>query len=201
MPPDAGNPNGSEITLLLQRWRDGDQDALEAIAPLIYRELRQIAGRRLRGERGDESMRPTGLVHEAWLRIAGHDGAFDNRRHFFAHAALAMRSVLVDRARRLRALRHGGEARGVALGTAAGAAADPRDALLDGIALGEALDRLHTVAPDASATATLRFLCGHTIDETAEVLGVSAGKVKKDWAFARAFLRRELSRGGEDATG
>ncbi|MCA8952392.1 MAG: sigma-70 family RNA polymerase sigma factor [Planctomycetes bacterium] len=187
-----------EITALLQRWRGGDRAALESVAPLIYRELRRIAGWRLAAGRIDESLRPTGLVHEAWIRIAGSAGAFDNRRHFFAHAALAMRSVLVDRARRVHARRHGGDARDVALATGDGASRDPRDELLDGIALGEALDRLHVVAPDASAVATLRFLCGHSVDETADLLGVSAGKVKKDWAFARAFLRRELSRGAHE---
>ncbi len=201
MPLDSEQPTGSEITVLLQRWRGGDSAALEVIAPVLYRELRLIAGAKLHGERAGESMRPTGLVHEAWIRIAGHDSAFENRRHFFAHAALAMRSALVDRARRMRAVRHGGGERPETLATGDGAVGDPRDALLEGLALGEALDRLHSLSPDASGVATLRFLCGHSVEETAAVLDVSAGKVKKDWAFARAFLKRELREGGGDDEG
>lgn len=196
MPSDPPRP--PDITQLLQRWQGGDPLAIEGIAPLLYRELRQIAGRRLRGGADGESLRPTGLVHEAWIRLAGHDGGFRDRGHFFGLAALAMRSVLVDRARRLRALRHGGDRQRVPLTEAAPQVDDPRHVLLDGIALGEALDRLHTVSADASAVATLRFLCEMSVDETAETLGVSAGKVKKDWAFARAWLRRELRRGGGD---
>ncbi|MBM4062559.1 MAG: sigma-70 family RNA polymerase sigma factor [Planctomycetes bacterium] len=199
MVADPVNPSAGDITVLLQRWQEGDRAALEAVAPLLYRELREIAGRRLYGEGAAESLRPTGLVHEAWIRLAGSGGSYASRGQFIACAVLAMRSVLVDHARRQRALRRGGAGRCEELATADGAVGDPRDALLDGLALGEALDRLHAIAPDASAVATLRFLCGHSVEETAAALDVSPGKVKKDWTFARAFLQRELRRGGADA--
>lgn len=195
---DPHPPGSDEVTRLLQQWQAGDRAALEAVAPMLYRELREVAGRRLRGERAAESLRPTGLVHEAWIRLVGSGGAFASRGHFLGCAVLAMRSVLVDRARRLQAQRRGGEARVEPLATADGARQDPRDGLLDGLALGEAMDRLHEVSPDASAVATMRLLCGQGIDEIAAQLEVSAGKVKKDWAFARAFLRRELRRGVDD---
>lgn len=200
MAHDPATTTSGDITVLLRRWHEGDRAALEAVVPLLYREMRVIAGRRLRRERAGESLRPTGLVHEAWIRLAGHQGGFASRGQFIAHAVLAMRSVLVDRARRLRALRRGGGAGAETLATGHGASDDPRDALLEGLALGEALDRLHAVAVDASAVATLRLLCGRGVDETAELLGISAAKVKKDWAFARAFLQRELSGRDGDAS-
>ncbi|MBK8978100.1 MAG: sigma-70 family RNA polymerase sigma factor [Planctomycetes bacterium] len=195
--PESRPPTAA-VTALLERWRDGDRGALESVAPLLYRELRRIAGRRLGGGAGGESLQPTGLVHEAWIRLAQQQGGFRDRAHFFGAAALAMRSVLVDRARRLRAARHGGERRRVPLGDADPAAADPRDALLDGLALADAMDGLAAAAPDASTVATLRFLGGLSVEETAAALGVSVGKVKKDWALARAWLRRALTRGGVD---
>ena len=195
LPDPASRPTSEPFTVLLHRWQRGDRAALDAVAPLIYRELRRIARRGMARAAGGDSLQPTGLVHEAWIRLEAHVGDFEDRAHFFAIAALAMRAVLIDRVRRLRALRHGGDRRRVPLAGVDPTVTDPREALLDGIALGEALDRLSAVAPDASTVATLRFLCDMSVDETAQTLGVSAGKVKKDWAFARAWLRRELKRG------
>ncbi len=186
--------SAAQVTALLERWQAGDEAALEAVAPVLYRELRALAGRRI-ARSGAESLQPTGLVHEAWIRLQGRPDGFRDRAHFLGAAVLAMRSVLVDRARRLRALRHGGAVRQVPLAEGEGRIDDPRDRLLDALALGEALERLEQASPDAAAVASLRFLCGLGVEETARQLEVSPGKVKKDWAFARAWLRRELHDG------
>jgi RNA polymerase sigma factor (TIGR02999 family) len=195
---DSLSLEAADVTALLQRWQAGDPAAIETLAPLLYRELRRLAGRRV--GKGSDSLQPTGLVHEAWLRITRSADGFRNRAHFFATAALSMRSILVDRARRARAEKCGGGRRRVPLDDAQPAVDDGAERTLQGIALGEALDRLHAVAPLPCTVATMRFLCGCSVEETAQALGVSPAKVKKDWAFARAWLQRELRR-GEPADG
>ncbi len=185
-----------EVTALLDRWREGDRGALDTLVPMLYRELRRLAGQRMHREGAEHTLQPTALVHEAWLRLADSAGGFRNRAHFFGAAALAMRGILVDHARRLRADKHGGDRERVPLDQVEVAIPGNDDKLLDSMALGEALEGLDGVAPMQCTVATMRFLFGCSVEETAEALGVSAGKVKKDWAFAKAWLQRELRRGG-----
>ncbi len=189
-PTDPTTPP-PDVTLLLERVREGDPVARDELVPLLYRELRRLAGRRMAKEARDHTLQPTALVHEAWLRLAGRDEGFRNRAHFFGAAALAMRAILVDHARRRRTDKHGGGASPLPLSKV-----EPADgsAPVDALALGEALERLEVVGRDKAAALHMRLLLGMTVEETAEALGVSAPKVKKDVAFAKAWLKRELSR-------
>lgn len=193
-----------EVTQLLQAWRQGDQAAFEQLLPLVYDELRLLARRYLRRERQGHTLQTSALVHEAYLRLikpgdaegAIEGGAFENRAHFFGVAAHAMRRVLVDNARRRNfAKRGGGVARHVELEEAATVSAG-RDAEL--VALDDALQELARIDPRKCRVMELRYFGGLSIEETATALGISVATVMREWSTARAWLRRELSKGVED---
>lgn len=185
-----------ELTQLLHRWRDGDRGALDALLPRVYERLRGLARARLRGERPDHTLDTSGLVHEAYLRMAGRAPPdWHDRAHFFAVASTAMRRVLIDHAKQRLAQKRGGSAVRVELDAAAwqqlGATptAEP-DALL---ALDEALTRLGALHPRQAKAVELRFFAGLTLEEAAQVLGTSAPTVLRDLRFAQAWLARSLT--------
>ena len=191
MPP---SPPAHQITQMLVRWRAGDQRALDELMPLVYDELHRLAAHYLRGERRGHTLQTSALVNEAYLRLAGHEEIqWQNRAHFFAIAAQAMRRILVDHSRRRGNQKRGGDVPKVALDEALIVSADRAAEV---VALDDALTRLAEIAPRKSQLVELRFFGGLSIEETAEVLKVSPGTVMRDWTFAKAWLLREIT-GGE----
>jgi RNA polymerase sigma factor (TIGR02999 family) len=183
--------SGDEVNRLLREWGGGDQQALERLMPLIYSELRQLAHRCLYRERPGHTLQTTALVHEAYLKLTDQrDARWQNRAHFFAIAAQAMRRILVDSARRHTAVKRGGPAENLSLDEAANVSVEPDPILLP---LDEALSRLAEMDPQQSRIVELRYFGGLTIEETAEVMGLSKDTVKNEWAMARAWLREALS--------
>jgi RNA polymerase sigma factor (TIGR02999 family) len=161
--------------------------------PLVYDELRKLAAQKMAHEAPGQTLQATALVHEAWLRLGGdHQPAWENRAHFFAAAAEAMRRILIDRARRSQAARHGAEARHVSLEDLELAAEADDDQLL---AVHEALDRLAAHDAAKAELVKLRFFAGLTMEQAARVLGYSEPTAKRHWAYARAWLFREINRG------
>ena len=190
MPPSSAH----QVTQLLVRWRAGDRRALDELTPLVYDELHRLASRYMRGERPGHTLQTSALVNEAFLRLAGHEEIeWQNRAHFFAIAAQAMRRILVDHARRRGNQKRGGDAHKVALEEGLIVSAERAAEV---VALDDALTRLAEVDPRKSQLVELRFFGGLDIEETAEVLQVSPGTVMRDWTFAKAWLRREIA-GGE----
>lgn len=180
-----------DITSLLERWADGDADAFKALMPIVYDELRRLAGHYLRRERGNHTLQPTALVHEAYLRLAGiRDLRLHNRTHFYGAAAQVMRRVLVDHARQRRAIKRGGPAPEVVTFDEAHMPVDMR---LDLVALDEALDALARIARDQARVVEVRYFGGLSVEETAEYLDVAPATVKRRWAFARAWLYRHMT--------
>lgn len=180
-----------EVTRLLEEWGGGDERAMEELWRLVYRELRRLAASYLRGERKDHTLQPTALVHEAYLRVLDMRHIdWQNRAHFIGVTAQMMRRVLVDHARERDAEKRGGGARPVSFSKA-----DPLTPVLnpDLLALDEALDRLEKAYPEKGRVVELRFFGGLTIEETAQVLGVSTPTVERDWRFAKAWLRAALT--------
>jgi RNA polymerase sigma factor (TIGR02999 family) len=188
----------NDITTLLERWGRGDAEAFRGLLPLVYEELRRLAAHHLRRERPGHTLQPTALVHEAFLRLSGlREMQLRNRAHFYGAAAQVMRRVLVDHARRHRAIkRGGGEVVAVELADSVQA---PVDLALDFEALDEALDALERIAPEKARVVELRFFGGLSVEETAEYLSLSPATVKRYWSFARAWLFRHL--GGHPAGG
>lgn len=184
-----------EVTELLRAWGAGDAEACEALARLVYAELRRQARRALRREGEAHTLQPTALVHEAWLRLDGQLHArWQSRSQFFAVAAQMMRRVLVDHTRTKRALKRGGMAAQVTLGTREAEPAAP-DAPLDAVdllALDDALHRLATIDPQKARLVELRYFAGLSIPDAAAALGVSEATVGREWVVARMWLRREL---------
>lgn len=194
--PGAGQPSPSQITLLLAAAKAGESHAAAELLPLVYDELRRLAAGHMSREPSGSTLQPTALVHEAYLRLLGAtEVEWRDRGHFFAAAALAMRRILVDRARARAAQKRGGGA-GRAGGDAASTIAAPESTAsaepLDLLALDVALDRLHTRDARQAEVVMLRYFAGLTIEQTALALGLSPGTVKNEWTFARAWLRREL---------
>jgi RNA polymerase sigma factor (TIGR02999 family) len=181
-----------DITRLLDAAAAGDRHAAADLLPLVYDELRKLAAARMADETPDQTLQPTALVHEAYLRLVGSADAarWQNRGHFFASAAEAMRRILVDAARRKRREKHGGNLRRVGLAAVDPAAPDPRDDL---VALDAALTRLAADDPQAARLVELRHFAGLTVPEAAQVLGISPRSADRLWAFARAWLHRELT--------
>ena len=180
----------SDVTRLLDAIQHGDPKAAEELLPLVYEELRKLAAHKMANEAAGHTLQPTALVHEAWLRLGGAAGAqFENRAHFFGAAAEAMRRILIDRARRKRALRHGGGQIRVDIGEADPAIAAKEDEL---VAVDEALEKLAEEDEGLAKLVKLRFFVGLTNKECAGVLGVSEPTVERRWAFARAWLHREI---------
>jgi RNA polymerase sigma factor (TIGR02999 family) len=190
-------PSEKEVTRLLVAWSNGDQAALEQLTPLVYSELHRLAHRYLGRERKGHTLQTTALVHEAYLRLIDQkEVRWQNRAHFFAIAAQMMRRILVDYARSRNVAKRGGDAQQVSLDEAM-EVSDERAA--DVIALDEALKTLSDLDQRKGRIIELRFFGGLSIEETAEVLGVSPGTVMRDWTFAKAWLQREIIKGGPDA--
>ena len=183
-------PDGT-VTLLLTQVRDGNQEAANQLIPLIYKELRQMAGACMRGERPGHTLQATALVNEAYMRMVGSRPVeWQNRAHFFAIAAHTMREVLLDYARRSRAAKRGGaDARQVDLDEQFPIASDKLEEV---IAIDEALERLALIDPRQSRIVELRFFAGLNVEEAAEVMGVSPKTIKREWRSAKAWLHREM---------
>jgi RNA polymerase sigma factor (TIGR02999 family) len=181
----------NDVTQLLQAMADGSTQAGERLMPLIYEELRRMAVRRIPPGQG-QTLQPTALVHEAWLRLGGNDmgGQWRNRSHFFATAATAMRSILVDRARRRKALRHGGGQQRVNIDDVDVPAQTTTDNQV--LAVHEALEKLAVESSRKAELVKLRYFGGLSMQEAAQVLGVSEPTAKRWWAFSRAWLGREI---------
>ncbi len=182
----------SEVTRILDSVAQGDPKAAEELLPLVYDELRRVAAARMADHALGQTLQPTALVHEAWLRLVGQDrkAQFQSRTHFFAAAAEAMRHILIDRARRKQTLRHGGGQQRVEVDDLQMAAPAADDELL---AVDEALDRLARLDPAKADLVKLRFFVGMTLAEAATALGISEPVAKRRWALARAWLFHELS--------
>ena len=180
-----------EVTQLLHAIEHGNPLAADQLLPLVYRELRRLAARKMSSEASGHTLQPTALVHEAWLRLAGTDDRkFEGRAHFFAAAAEAMRQILIDHARRKRSLKRGGGAPKLDLDQVDVATrADDETLLL----INEALEKLAREDSRAAELVKLRFFVGMTHEETAQALGISDRSAKRYWTFARAWLYREIS--------
>ena len=187
----AKAPPVHEVSGLLQAWSAGDQHALDQLAPIVYDELRRLARHYLRGEQPGHSLQATALVNEAYLRLVDYKRMrWENRAHFFAVSAQLMRRILVDHARRHNLKRGGGIER-VALEDSAIIGPGRSSDL---VALDEAMEALAKVDARKARVVELRFFGGLSVDETAEVLGISSVTVMRDWSTARAWLHREMSR-------
>jgi RNA polymerase sigma-70 factor (ECF subfamily) len=186
------------ITQLLRAWGRGDQAALEALIPLIYRELRQRAHRYMGRERPGHTLQTTALINEAYLRLVGSPVVWESRNHFFAIAARMMRRILVDHARTRRSLKRGGEGRPVSLDEERLAGGQPDRDL---VSLDDSLDALATLDPRKVRVVELRFFGGLSVEETAEILKVSPQTVLRDWKLAKVWLLREMRRGGRELRG
>ena len=183
----------SDVTRILEAAQQGNPTAAEQLLPLVYDELRRLAAHKMLHESPGHTLQPTALVHEAWLRLVG-DGnkKWDGRAHFFGAAAEAMRRILIDRARRKRALRHGGDQQRVELDEAELAANKKEDQLL---AISDALDKLTARDKVEAELVKLRYFVGMTHEEAAEVLGISTRTAKQYWTHARAWLFNEIKAG------
>ncbi|MCE7972813.1 MAG: sigma-70 family RNA polymerase sigma factor [Leptolyngbya sp. PLA1] len=179
------------VTQLLSRARQGDCVATNELFPLVYEELRTLAATHMAGERREHTLSPTALVHEAYLRLVGpSDTSWDNRAHFFGAAAIAIRRILTDHARARARDKRGGGASPVRLeGDTLASAAET----IDHASLDDALTKLAALDPQKARIVELRYYVGLPVDEVARALGVSASTVAREWAFARTWLRRELS--------
>ncbi len=180
-----------DVTHLLLAWSEGKEGARDELVRLVYRELRERASRALASERRDHTLQPTALVHETYQKLVDQRRVqWQNRAHFFGIAAQLMRRILVDHARRHGAQRRGGGAARISLDEVSPEA--PGGAEVEVVAVNEALGHLAELDPDQARIVELRFFGGLTVEETAEVVGVSRATVLRDWAMARAWLRREL---------
>lgn len=183
----------SDVTTLLDRWNRGDSDALQALVPIVYTELRRVAARQLRAERASHTLQPTALVHEAYVRLTlQRHLEWQSRAHFFGVAAGVMRRILVDHARRHDARKRGNGLRPIPLDEALDVVAP---AAVSVLGLDQALLRLEGVDPRLAAIVELRAFGGLTIDEVAHVNGVSSSTAKREWRMAKAWLVRELGLG------
>ncbi len=191
---DVLSTSSATITQLLVQWSRGEQQALDALTPVVYQELRRLARRHLRRERPDHTLESTALVHEAYLRLVDQRNIqWQNRNQFFALASELIRRILVDYARNRMAAKRGGQNVKLSLDEAMAA---PEDKNLDLVTLDDALQALAARDPRQSRIVELRYFGGLTLETTAEVLGVSPATVKRDWVSAKAFLKRELTRAG-----
>jgi RNA polymerase sigma-70 factor (ECF subfamily) len=185
-------PPTHELTQLLIAWSDGDRAALDKLTPLVYEELRRLARRYMSREGKGHTLQTTALVHEAYLRLFNRQSVqWQNRAHFFAIAAQLMRCILVDHARGHACQKRGGKAQMVSLDEAA---VISQDRASEVIALDEALKGLAAIDPQQSRIVELRFFGGLSVDETAEVLSLSAATIKREWSSAKLWLHREISK-------
>ncbi len=182
----------SEVTRILDAIGDGDPQATAELLPLVYNELRKLAARRLAQEKPGQTLQGTALVHEAYMRLLGPEGAeqqWNSRGHFFAAAAEAMRRILVEQARRKKRLRHGGGGHRIDLDSQLCIFEDVDDTLL---AVSDALERLAAEEPAAAEVVKLRYFAGLTLEETAAALNISVRTVNRHWTYARAWLYEQL---------
>lgn len=186
MPSDSDN-----VTRLLLDWGKGNEQALEDLLPLLYNELRHLAHNLLYRERPGHTLQTTALVHEAYLKLIDQrDANWQNRAHFFAIAAQAMRRILIDSARRHAAIKRGEAGEKISLDEVASISLEPN---LNLLALDEALNALTVLDPQQTRIVELRYFGGLTIEETAEVMDLSPATIKRDWAMARAWLHQTLT--------
>lgn len=189
----GGQVAGSEVTDLLRRLSYGDRDAWDALMPLVYDGLRGIAHRHLDRENADQRLDTTGLVHEAFIRMADHTRVqWQDRAHFYAVAARCMRRILINEAHRRKAAKRGGGRQAIALDTVQ-VGSRPLDRVDDLIALDRALDELEGMDERQARIIELRFFGGLSVEETATTLSVSTATVKRDWRSARAWLYRRIA--------
>jgi RNA polymerase sigma factor (TIGR02999 family) len=184
-----------EFTKLIRAWAGGDRTALDRLTPFIYTELRRLARHYMHGENPTSTLQTTALVHEAWLRLADvEDAVCEDRAHFFTMCASIMRHILVDAARRRCAARRGGDHRrsAVASEDLDNIPANGSDHSRDFLALDDALTDLAQIDPRKAKVIELRFFGGLSVEETAEILGISPQSVMRDWRLARSWLMREL---------
>ncbi|MHC4062591.1 MAG: sigma-70 family RNA polymerase sigma factor [Planctomycetota bacterium] len=183
----------SEVTRILVAIERGDVRAVDELLPLVYQELRQLATQKLSQEAPGQTLQATALVHEAYIRLVGaEEQNWSGRGHFFAAAAEAMRRILIENARRKKRLRHGGDRRKIDLDEASMAVAGPSDDL---IALDEALEKLSSEDKVSADLVKLRFFAGLTMEQAANILGLPRRTADRNWAYARAWLSREVSKG------
>jgi len=179
----------SDVTRILEAIGQGDPKAADQLLPLVYQELRKLAAHKMAGEPPGQTLQPTALVHEAWLKLVGQENRkWQDRNHFFAASAEAMRRILVDNARRKRTQRHGGGQQRVELDDIK-LAVENDDVLL---AVNDALEKLAVSDKQKAELVKLRYFVGMTIEEAAQVLGISAPMAKRHWAYARAWLSEEI---------
>ncbi|PYX32887.1 MAG: RNA polymerase subunit sigma-70 [Acidobacteria bacterium] len=193
-------PAPTDVTLLLKQLSAGDHDAVDQLVPVLYNELRRLAAYYLRQERSNHTLQATALVHEAYLRLVDQRAVeWKNRSHFFGVAAQVMRRILLDYARSHQAVKRGGPSPKISLDDAMVYGEDQTGQL---VALDELLTRLSSMDPQQGRIVELRFFGGMSVEETAELLGISPRTVKRDWAMAKSWLSRELRKASrEEAAG
>ena len=183
----------SDVTSILSAIERGEAKAADELLPLVYQELRKLAAARMANETPGHTLQPTALVHEAYIRLIGDPNRkWDGRAHFFGAAAEAMRRILIDSARRKRALRHGGEFQRLDIQDIEVTAKTAPDELLE---VDEALEKFAAHDPQKAELVKLRYFAGLTIEEAAEALGISPATAKRWWTFSRAWLYQEMGRG------
>lgn len=193
----VNDPGGSDVTRLLGEIRAGDRSALDRLFPIVYEELRSLAAHVSRNP--NHTLQPTAIVHEAFLRLAQNDGSWANRRHFFNVAAMAMRRLLIDHARRQKAAKRSGKRERLSFAEGMLAEGISKDASeFDLVDFEDALAALEARDARQARVVELRFIVGLSVEETAEVLGISTRSVNVDWNLARAWLRRALSAPGRE---
>jgi RNA polymerase sigma-70 factor, ECF subfamily len=194
----SGDASGcGDVSQLLRAWSEGDRSALDRLTPIVYQELRRIAGRYLRGERAGHSLQTTALVNEAYMRLVDYRRMqWQDRTHFFAVSAQLMRRILVEHARRHN-LKRGGGVQHVSLEHAAVVGGGRAEDL---VALDEAMDELARMDPRKAHVVELRFFGGLSVEETAEMLKVSSVTVMRDWSSAKAWLYREMTSGADSGS-
>ncbi len=185
----------SDVTRILNAIEHGDAKAADELLPLVYEELRKLAAHKMASEAPGQTLQPTALVHEAWLRLVGSENPkFEGRAHFFGAAAEAMRRILIDRARRKHAQRHGGSQQRVNVEDIEISAVTEDHQLL---AVNEALDKLAARDTAKAQLVKLRYFVGLTIEEAAQMLGISEPTAKRWWTYARAWLYNEITKGND----
>jgi RNA polymerase sigma factor (TIGR02999 family) len=185
--------SAQDVTQLLQRWSNGDREALDKLIPLVYDELRHQAARYMRRERRDHTLQTTALIHEVYLRLVDQTHAeWQNRAQFFGITAQLMRRVLVDHARTIHAGKRGGSAIRLPLDEELLPASTEPD--VDVLAIDEALTKLEAFDPLQARVVELRYFSGLNVEETATLLGISPRTVKREWSIAKAWLHREITR-------
>ena len=187
--------NVGDTTLILQRIEAGDPKAAAELLPLVYDDLRRLAASRLARENPGQTLQPTALVHEAWLRLGGDkQPSWSNRAHFFAAAAESMRRILIDQARRKRAQRHGGEYVKISANVTGFDVATPLEDEEELLLVNEAVDALARHDTRKAELVKHKYFAGLSLEETADVMGISVATAKREWAYARTWLFNEVKR-------